>query len=361
MFARQAGYLALVREHGFSLPDGYDAFAPQWERVRRALAVRPPATVPCNNDLLAGNFIDDGQRVWLIDYEYSGNNDPAFELGNTATECDLSREQTDELVDGWTAEDPPASAPGSTCSRCARSTAGPCGASSSPPPARSTTTSTGGGWSATRRPSVASPATASTTSSTGSPPVADLPARARVVIIGGGVIGCSTAYHLAQLGWTDVVLLEQGTLSCGTTWHAAGLVGLLRASESGTRLVQYSSELYAGLEAETGLSTGYRQCGGLIVARTEDRMVQLRRTAATAAAFDLDCEMLTPEQAQERWPVIAIDDLLGAIWLPQDGRANPTDLTLALAKGARSRGVRVARAGAGPRRRHGRDRRADGA
>ena len=106
MFTRQAGYLALVREHGFSLPDGYDAFAPQWERVRRALAVRPAPTVPCNNDLLAGNFIDDGQRVWLIDYEYSGNNDPAFELGNTATECDLSREQTDELVEGWTAEDP---------------------------------------------------------------------------------------------------------------------------------------------------------------------------------------------------------------------------------------------------------------
>ncbi len=106
MFSRQAGYLALVREHGFSLPDGYDAFAPQWERVRRALAVRPAATVPCNNDLLAGNFIDDGQRMWLIDYEYSGNNDPAFELGNTATECDLSREQTDELVDGWATEEP---------------------------------------------------------------------------------------------------------------------------------------------------------------------------------------------------------------------------------------------------------------
>ena len=112
MFTRQAGYLALVREHGFSLPDGYDAFAPQWERVRRALAVRPAATVPCNNDLLAGNFIDDGQRVWLIDYEYSGNNDPAFELGNTATECDLSREQTDELVDGWAAEDPTLPRPG---------------------------------------------------------------------------------------------------------------------------------------------------------------------------------------------------------------------------------------------------------
>ena len=101
MFARQAGYLALVRQHGFPLPDEYDDYAPQWERVRRALAVRPAPTVPCNNDLLAGNFIDDGTRVWLIDYEYSGNNDPAFELGNTATECDLTREQVDELVDSW--------------------------------------------------------------------------------------------------------------------------------------------------------------------------------------------------------------------------------------------------------------------
>src|SRR3990170_4542013 len=127
----------------------------------------------------------------------------------------------------------------------------------------------------------------------------DLPTRARVVIVGGGVIGTSVAYHLTKLGWNDVLLLEQGTLSCGTTWHAAGLVGLLRASESGTRLVQHSTELYAGLEAETGLSTGYQQCGGLIVARTEDRMTQLRRTAATAAAYDLECRMLNPDEALE--------------------------------------------------------------
>ena len=101
MFTRQAAYLALVREHGFALPEAYDGFALKWERVRRALAVRRPVTVPCNNDLLAGNYIDDGERVWLIDYEYSGNNDPAFELGNTSTECDLTAEQTDELVDAW--------------------------------------------------------------------------------------------------------------------------------------------------------------------------------------------------------------------------------------------------------------------
>ncbi len=113
-----------------------------------------------------------------------------------------------------------------------------------------------------------------------------------MVVIGGGVIGASTAYHLAHLGWTDVLLLEQGHLSGGTTWHAAGLVGQLRASESGTRLVQYSGELYSRLEEETGLSAGYKQCGGVIVARTPERMTQLRRTAASADAYGLECAIL---------------------------------------------------------------------
>ncbi|WNG91750.1 FAD-dependent oxidoreductase [Mycobacterium sp. ITM-2016-00318] len=170
---------------------------------------------------------------------------------------------------------------------------------------------------------------------------AELPDRARVVIVGGGVIGTSVAYHLAKLGLTDVVLLEQGRLSSGTTWHAAGLVGQLRASESATRLVRYSTQLYAELEDETGLSAGYKQCGGVTVARTEDRMVQLRRTAANAAAFDMECELLSPEEALQHYPVMRVDDLVGAIWLPADGKANPTDLTFALAKGARMRGTRV--------------------
>ncbi|WP_123025350.1 GcvT family protein [Mycolicibacterium stellerae] len=169
----------------------------------------------------------------------------------------------------------------------------------------------------------------------------ELPDRARVVIIGGGVIGTSVAYHLTKLGLTDVVLLEQGQLSSGTTWHAAGLVGQLRASESATRLVQYSTQLYAELEGETGLSAGYKQCGGVTVARSEDRMVQLRRTAANADAFNMECELLSPEQALEHYPVMRVDDLAGAIWLPADGKANPTDLTFALAKGARMRGTRV--------------------
>ena len=169
----------------------------------------------------------------------------------------------------------------------------------------------------------------------------EFPTRARVVVIGGGVIGTSVAYHLTRLGETDVVLLEQGELSCGTTWHAAGLVGQLRANESGTRLVQYSTELYARLEEEVGLSTGYKQCGGVTVARTEDRMTQLRRTAAAAAAYDLECELLSPDEALERCPIIRTDDLVGAIWLPGDGKANPTDLTSALGRGARRGGARI--------------------
>ena len=168
-----------------------------------------------------------------------------------------------------------------------------------------------------------------------------LPDRATYVIVGGGVIGASVAYHLTAAGETDVVLIEQGELSCGTTWHAAGLVGQLRATESATRLVQYSTDLYSQLEDETGLSAGFKRCGGLTVARTEDRMTQLRRTAATAEAFDLECEILSAAEAGERWPLMATDDLVGAIWLPGDGKANPTDLTMALAKGARQRGARV--------------------
>ena len=155
------------------------------------------------------------------------------------------------------------------------------------------------------------------------------------------MIGTSVAYHLAQLGWTDVLLLEQGQLSCGTTWHAAGLVGQLRASENGTRLVQYSCELYERLEAETGLGTGFRRCGGVTVARTKDRMTQLKRTAATAEAYQLDCELISPARARELYPILRDDDLEGAIWLPGDGRANPTDLTAALARGARDKGVTI--------------------
>jgi heterotetrameric sarcosine oxidase gamma subunit len=165
------------------------------------------------------------------------------------------------------------------------------------------------------------------------------PAHARIVVIGGGIMGCSVAYHLARLGERDVVLLEQGRLTSGTTWHAAGLVGQLRSHESMTRLIRYSTDLYARLEAETGLGTGWRQCGSLAVARTRDRLVQLRRTAAIARAQGVACDVISPAQAGAMYPLMQIADLEGAVWLPGDGKANPADLTLALAKGARNAGV----------------------
>lgn len=167
------------------------------------------------------------------------------------------------------------------------------------------------------------------------------PAQARIVIVGGGIMGCSVAYHLAALGERDVVLLEQGRLTCGTTWHAAGLVGQLRNHESMTRLIRYSTELYAKLEAETGLATGWKQCGSLAVARTPERMVQLKRTAAVAKAHGVACDVITPNEARALYPIMETRDVAGAVWLPGDGKANPADLTLALAKGARNRGVRI--------------------
>jgi heterotetrameric sarcosine oxidase gamma subunit len=149
------------------------------------------------------------------------------------------------------------------------------------------------------------------------------------------------AYHLTRLGWNDVALLEQGHLSGGTTWHASGLLGQLRATESSTRLVQYSAALYRRLEAETGLATGYKACGGVTVARSPDRLTQLRRTAATAEAFGLDCELISPRRARELYPVLEISDLLGALWLPGDATVNAVDVTGSLIRGARDKGARI--------------------
>jgi glycine cleavage system aminomethyltransferase T/glycine/D-amino acid oxidase-like deaminating enzyme len=169
----------------------------------------------------------------------------------------------------------------------------------------------------------------------------DFPSQARVVIIGGGIVGCSVAYHLTKLGWQDVVLLEQGSLSGGTTWHAAGLVGQLRAHQNMTRLIRYSTELYASLQDETGLATGWKQCGSITVARTAERMMQLKRTASAARAQGVEIEVLTPEEAGEKWPIMRTNDLVGAVWLPGDGKANPADITQALARGARDGGARI--------------------
>src|SRR5262249_55015762 len=168
-----------------------------------------------------------------------------------------------------------------------------------------------------------------------------LPSETKVVIVGGGVIGTSVAYHLTKLGWKDVVLLEQNQLSAGTSWHAAGLVGRLRTSNSMTRINKYTVELYSQIEKETGHSVGWKQVGSLIVAKSEDRMIQLRRTMAMAELFGVEAHLIGPEAALEKWPLLRVDDILGAAWLPHDGKVIPKEVPVALAKGARSRGATI--------------------
>jgi glycine cleavage system aminomethyltransferase T/glycine/D-amino acid oxidase-like deaminating enzyme len=168
-----------------------------------------------------------------------------------------------------------------------------------------------------------------------------LPAHARVVVIGGGIAGCSVAYHLTKLGWRDVLLLERREISCGTTWHAAGLVGQLRATQNLTRLAKYGADLYERLEAETGQATGFRRPGSVSLARNGERMHELKRLASMARCFDVDVEVVTPAEAGRRWPLMRTDDLVGALWLPRDGRTNPIDTTLALARGARQGGATI--------------------
>ncbi|MBL8341520.1 MAG: FAD-dependent oxidoreductase [Rubrivivax sp.] len=170
---------------------------------------------------------------------------------------------------------------------------------------------------------------------------APLPTHARVVIVGGGIAGCSTAYHLARLGITDVLLLEQGKLTSGTTWHAAGLVGQMRPNRNQTRMSKYGIELYSTLEAETGLATGWKQCGSVNVARTPERLQVLKKQVALAKSFGVEVHLISPKEAGDRVPVMRTDDLQGAIWIPGDGKANPADLCMSLAKGARNRGVKI--------------------
>jgi glycine cleavage system aminomethyltransferase T/glycine/D-amino acid oxidase-like deaminating enzyme len=168
-----------------------------------------------------------------------------------------------------------------------------------------------------------------------------LPSHAEIVIIGGGIAGCSVAYHLAKMGKTDVLLLEQGKLTSGTTWHAAGLVGQMRPNRNMTQMSRYGIELYASLEVETGLATGWKQCGSVNVARTPERMKVLRKQVAMANSFGVECHEISPQEAGDKYPVMRTDDLQGAIWLPGDGKANPADLCMSLAKGARNRGVKM--------------------
>jgi len=168
-----------------------------------------------------------------------------------------------------------------------------------------------------------------------------LPDRAQIVVIGGGIIGCSTAYHLARDHKADVILLEQGQLTSGSTWHAAGLVGQLRSSASITKVLKYSVDLYKRLDQETGLETGWKMSGCLRLATNQDRWIEYRRLATTAQSFGMDMQLLSPQEAKAKFPLMDVDDLVGASWLPTDGQASPSDITQSLAKGARMHGAKI--------------------
>ena len=169
----------------------------------------------------------------------------------------------------------------------------------------------------------------------------NIPKNARVVIVGGGVIGCSVAYHLAKKGWNDVVLLERKQLTSGTTWHAAGLIAQLRASANMTQLAKYSQELYGTLEQDTGVATGFKRCGSITVALTEERKEEIFRQAAMARAFGVDVEEISPEEVKSKYEHLNIDGVKAGVWLPKDGQGDPGNITQALAKGARNRGAKI--------------------
>ncbi|SUZ89977.1 uncharacterized protein METZ01_LOCUS42831 [marine metagenome] len=169
----------------------------------------------------------------------------------------------------------------------------------------------------------------------------NIPASAKVVVIGGGVAGCSVAYHLSKFGWKDVVLLERDQLTSGTTWHAAGLIGQLGASATITKLRNYSLNLYKKLEQETGLSTGLKQNGSLTVATTKGRLDELKRQVTTAQLFNVEANEVTKDQIKELYPLINTEDIIGGVYIPNDGQADPVGVTNVLAKAARQHGATI--------------------
>ena len=168
----------------------------------------------------------------------------------------------------------------------------------------------------------------------------ELPMNAKIVIVGGGIVGASVAYHLAAKGVADVVLLEQNTMTSGTTWHAAGLVGQLRATQNMTRLASYGAELYEQLELD-GFPTGFKRTGSIAVANNEERLEELVRGADMASCFDIDIQHVDVDTLASHWPLMHTDDLIGGVWVPRDGQTSPVDTTMALANAAKQMGARI--------------------
>jgi sarcosine dehydrogenase len=281
--------------------------------------------------MLAANFLDDGKRLWLIDWDYAGFNTPLFDLGGLASNNAFSEDAERAMLEAYYQRPADAGSlaalPGDEMRLAAARDALEHGVGNplhhrlrlcrlyrrEPRAFRARLYAFEQDNNMTK----------------------ELPRTAKAVVIGGGIIGCSTAYHLGKLGWTDTVLLERKKLTSGTTFHAAGLVGQLRTSANITQLLGYSVDLYKRLEAETGLGTGWKMNGGLRLACNEERWTEVKRQATTAQSFGLDMQLLTPQEAFDLWPLMTIDDLVGAAFLPTDGQANPSDITQALARGAR--------------------------
>src|SRR5512139_3927399 len=169
----------------------------------------------------------------------------------------------------------------------------------------------------------------------------DLPSQAQVVIIGGGVGGCSIAYHLTLMGWKDVIILERHELTAGSTWHSAGLIGQMRSDANLTRMMHYSTDLYRKLKQETGQDTGWREVGGLRLASSAERMEDIKRLVGMAQSFGVPMNLVSPKEAYDMFPIMNMEGVVGAAYTPNDGVIDPTGLTNALAKGAKNQGARI--------------------
>jgi 4-methylaminobutanoate oxidase (formaldehyde-forming) len=329
-------YRHTLREQpGEGISASLDDLLSRAERLERA--VGPIEVVFGHNDLLAANFIDDGARLWLVDWDYAGFNSPLFDLGGVASNSGLSPGASEQLLEAYMqspitdelrlrfaamsaasllredAVEHGFAVPFGDRLRLPRLHGG------EPDALRSRVRRLRGHGAFMKV----------------------LPAAAKVVIVGGGIVGCSVAYHLGKMGWTDVLLLERGKLSSGSTWHAAGLVGQLRTNANVTQLLGYSVALYDRLEAETGLATGWKRNGGLRLACNQERWTEVKRQATTAHSFGLDMQLLSPREARDLWPLMNVEDVIGAAFLPTDGQANPSDIVQALARGARQGGVSI--------------------
>ena len=311
------------------------ALADELEQAQVALPI-----VFGHNDLLPANFLDDGKRLWLIDFEYAGFSTAMFDLAGAASNAGMAADEADELLAAYFGTAPaPEIRRAHAAMQCASLLREAMWSMVSElhldAPGADYVSYTAGQSGAARN------RARRLSHRLRKDPLMNLPTHAEIVVIGGGIIGCSTAYHLARDHKADVVLLEQGKLTSGSTWHAAGLVGQLRSSASITRVLKYSVDLYKRLDAETGLATGWKMTGCLRLATNQDRWTEFRRLATTARSFGMDMHLISPSEVKAMWPLLETGDLVGASWLPTDGQASPSDITQSLAKGARMNGARL--------------------